>query len=531
MPSGRSFFKNLIDKLGLKKIFVAIIISVIILFPTIFATVFMIRSTKDDPTPVSDSLTVILYDSMNTEVFNEVGTTSIYGDDSLVGIFNTIKKNLYPITEIPATADRSSPLTVHMITADKTDILILYLSLMDNDSFCLLNNEAYKIPSDNCDIFLTSPYSEPLYPSSRPPALISADNDEIIPTSCNWYYKNITGKYVQSSSITLEQPEKEYRITGEFGVSFTSPPDSSSVNIFNDSNELIDSWDLNDAHSLKVDPNTPLKIKIVSEWKYSDREFYGTVEYDITVIIQNSAEFKVFSPSVAKNGLTILKGSNIAEISKLSFTSQDISPPHFSMFGETAYAVIYCPADFKGDNIHFTVAYGATLSSFDISVDHSIGLDIESINSSMNQLNIDLSPFSPKFDCDPYLFGKIVTPASNFTNTLKFGEQDGEFFSYRRVYSCSDGTGVDVCALSGGIVSHIGHSEELGRYAVVDIGLGLSVIYSNMSSADVSVGDIIAAGDVIGKTGNISRREEQGFAISLLYNGHLFDPELLYMNT
>ena len=530
MSSKRSFFKSIIDKLGLKRLFVAAIISIIILFPTIFAAIFMHRSTLESQMPTSDPLTVIMYDDNDTEVFNEIGTTSTYGDDSLVGIFNTIKKNLYPVAEIPSTADRSVPLTVHMITNDKTDVLVLYFSLEYNDSFCLLNNEAYMVSSDNCDIFFMSPYSEPLYPGSRPPTLISADNDVITPTSCNWYYKNIVEKYVTASAVTLEQPEKEYGITGEFGISFVIPPDHCSINIYS-GDEVIDSWELNDAHSLKVDSNTPFRVKIVAEWKDFNRDFYGTAEYDISVIIQNSAEFKVFSNSVSKNGLTILKGKNIADISKLSFTSSDIEPPRFSIFGETAYAIIYCPADFEGDNIHFTVAYGATLSSFDISVNYGVGSDEENINNSIHQLNVDFSHITSKYDCHPYLFGKIVTPASNFTNTLKFGELDGALMSYRRVYSCSDGIGVDVYTLSGGIVSYVGHNEELGRYAVVDIGLGLSVIYSNMSSADVSVGDILAAGDVIGKTGSISRRDEQGFAISLLYNGHLFDPELLYINT
>ena len=123
MSSRKSFFKSIFQKLDVKKLVVAAIISIVILFPTIFATLFVIRSNQADQPTSGDSLTVVIYDSSKSELYRETGSASIYGDESLVAIFNTIRKNLSHIPQIPATADKSNPITVHMIDSSKTDIL------------------------------------------------------------------------------------------------------------------------------------------------------------------------------------------------------------------------------------------------------------------------------------------------------------------------------------------------------------------------------------------------------------------------
>lgn len=528
MPSKKSFFKNLFQRLDVKKIVVAAIISIVILFPTIFATLFVIRSNMLEEASVNDSLTVVMYDSSDSELYRETETVSTYGDDSLVAIFNTIRKNLSPISQIPQNADKSNPLSVHMIDSSKTDVLLMYFSFGENNSYCLWNDEAYELSPDSSDAFFSSPYSEILHSNARPPSLMTADGDEILPTSADWYYyKKQSSDFINASKVKLTEPLTTYHISGEFNVSFAATPNVSSVEIFN-GEELIYSGALNDAHSIKVDSNTPLRAKITAQWDKSERSFYGNVEYDVSVIIHKRAEFSVTSDVLSSNGFAILKITNVADMSKLKFSSEHISPPRFSLFGETAYAIIYRPDNFQGDNIEFTVSYGASLSTFNLSITQS---DSTEIYASMEQLGVSLSSIRASYDSPPYIFGKIITPESyGFVNTLKVGDADGEYYSYRRAYTTSGGVGIDVLALSGGTVSRIGEGEELGKYAVVDVGLGLSVIYSNLSSTDVSVGDVLATGDVIGKSGHIPRGEI-GFSLILWYNDNLFEPELLFKNT
>ena len=530
MPSKKMFFKGLFEKLDLKRLIIAAIISVVILFPTILAAAFMIKSNQMSQISHDDSLSVVMYDSAGNELYRETETISTFGEDTLVAIFNTMRKDLSLIDEIPQTADKSTLITVHMIDSSKTDVMTMYFSLEENESYCLLNNEAYIIPSDNSEIFFASPYSEVIYKNSSPPALKTADGENIIPTYANWHYKNHIGKFINASKVKLADPLATYHITGEFNVSFETSPDICSIEIF-DGEERIFSGALNDTRYLTVDSNTPLRAKIIAQWNYNNRSFYGTVEYDVYVIIHNRAVFSLSSNTVSSLGFTILKGVNIADISKLNFTSKHISPPHFSVFGETAYAIIYCPENFEGNNIEFTVSYGVSLSTFKLSVNQSNDIKSNEIDIGMGQLGLDFSDIPPKFDSPPYLFGRIISPESyGFYNTLKVGDKDGKYYSYRRVYTTPNGMGADIFALSGGMVSYIGNNEELGKYAVVDIGLGLSVIYSNLSNVDVSVGDILAAGQIIGKSGDVPRGGE-GFSLTLWYNGNLFDSELLFLNT
>lgn len=530
MPSRKSFFKNLFQKLDSKKIIVAAIVSIVILFPTIFATVFVIRSNILKEASSNDSLTVVMYDSNGSELYRETETVSTYGDASLVAIFNTTRKNLSPISQIPPLADTSNPITVHMIDSSKTDILLMYLSF-EGDSYCVWNDKAYKVSPDSNDAFFSSPYSESLFSNSRPPSLMTADGDEILPTSADWYYcKKVSLGFIKASKVTLTAPLTTYHITGEFNVSFATAPNASSVEIFN-GEELIYSGPLNEAHSIKVDSTTPLRVTISAQWDDPELSFHGTAEYDVSVIIHKRAEFSVTSDTLSSNDFTILKIINVADMSKLKFSSVHISPPRFSLFGENAYAILFRPDNFEGDNIEFTVSYGASLSTFNLSVLQSDNTQNDKIYESMESLGVSFSNISASFSSPPYIFGRIITPESyGFTNTLKVGDADGEYYSYRRVYTTQGGVGTDVLSLSGGVVSQIGEGEELGKYAVVDIGLGLSVIYSNLSSTDVFVGDVLATGDVIGKSGHIPRGEN-GFSLTLWYNGNLFDSELLFINS
>ena len=105
-----------------------------------------------------------------------------------------------------------------------------------------------------------------------------------------------------------------------------------------------------------------------------------------------------------------------------------------------------------------------------------------------------------------------------------FGKNES---AYKNVYKLIDNTGVSIGAVCGGKISATGTSSAFGNYAIVDVGLGLSLVYSNLSSLDVSDGDFIAAGDVIGKSGHISS-DSEGFSLTLVFDGIILDPNVLF---
>ena len=108
-----------------------------------------------------------------------------------------------------------------------------------------------------------------------------------------------------------------------------------------------------------------------------------------------------------------------------------------------------------------------------------------------------------------------------------FDEADGEYYTYKNKYECSDGARISVSAVSGGRVSFVGSSASLGNFAVVDVGLGLSLIYSDFSCVDVSVGELVAVGDSLGKTGTLANNSS-GFSLMLVFDGQILNPSILF---
>ena len=79
-------------------------------------------------------------------------------------------------------------------------------------------------------------------------------------------------------------------------------------------------------------------------------------------------------------------------------------------------------------------------------------------------------------------------------------------------------------SLAAGRVMQVGHSELLGNYVIVDHGLGLSTWYCGLSDTNVSLGDFIKKGDILGKAGSSSALCNNGVNIICSVGEVLIDP-------
>ena len=61
--------------------------------------------------------------------------------------------------------------------------------------------------------------------------------------------------------------------------------------------------------------------------------------------------------------------------------------------------------------------------------------------------------------------------------------------------------GLDVPAISAGKVVYTGYDELLGKFVVVDHGLGLKTWYCHLGDIVTTTGVMVAKGDTVGKTG------------------------------
>ena len=85
--------------------------------------------------------------------------------------------------------------------------------------------------------------------------------------------------------------------------------------------------------------------------------------------------------------------------------------------------------------------------------------------------------------------------------------------------------GESVSTIQNGVVSLVGESDNLGRFVVIDHGCGLRTWYTNLSFTEVEQGDILLAGQSVGKTGTVNQKE--GFRLYCTAFDTLIDPTIL----
>ena len=525
-PMGNPF-KALYKRFGLRKLILIVVAVFVILLPSILAAYLIINSEIND-TVSSNELTVVMYSSDNEELFRETENEDIDEEESLVDIFSIMQENLIEIDSIPTDVSTSNPIHIEMISGDVTDRLTYYFLTTREKNYCLWNDKAYEVFPRDSKRFFTSRYAELLYKSATPPQLITVDGEPIIPHSAKWYFRNVDEKYVEASGISFSDRLISYDITGGLSLTFSSLPDSCTVSVY-EAGQQIFIGSLDEAQKIILHSDIPLSVNISAVWNYDgDQDYYGNVIYDFNVIIHSRAEFSVSSDTIQKNGFTVFKATNIIDLSRLSFSCDELSfIPKFHAIGTTVYAVIPYTESNDDQTLEFTATYGASSQSFSIAI---IGKELPS------NADIVLSAKSsgaipnttPDYHSPIFLFGDRVSPTSNeFSIHNRYGDLVNEKYTYCNTYKYSGVNSALVSAVCGGKVTEVGSSHSLGNYAVVDIGLGLSLVYSDMSVTDDSVGDLLSVGDPLGKVGVISENTS-GFSLMLIFDGAVLDPNVLF---
>ena len=81
-----------------------------------------------------------------------------------------------------------------------------------------------------------------------------------------------------------------------------------------------------------------------------------------------------------------------------------------------------------------------------------------------------------------------------------------------------------VPAANGGVIALARYLGIYGNTVVIDHGYGLMTLYSHLSSIDVAVGDRVAKGDVVGRTGETGLAAGDHLHFTTLINGVAVDP-------
>ncbi len=127
--------------------------------------------------------------------------------------------------------------------------------------------------------------------------------------------------------------------------------------------------------------------------------------------------------------------------------------------------------------------------------------------------------------------------AENFVRPVEGGEISGVFGSRRILNEVpkKPHNGLDIAVPSGtpvksmtsGTIVLTGHYYYNGKFVLIDHGLGLSSIYIHLDSIAVEIGQIVEAGEMIGKVGSTGRSTGPHLHWGVSYFEKRIDPALL----
>ena len=510
-----------------KKLIPYALLFAVIILPTVLAVIY--ASYVGDGTVNSANInSVILSDTNGDPLFSEEKSRNS-SHDSLIGIFNSIYENMSPTAKNIDT-DTMASIVAEITEKSHKTTLNCYFSLPDGTGYAIDDNgTVYSISNKDALKFLTSPYAESIYEASTPPSMLTADGDTVLPSNIRWKYRNIDGELLAAERHRQTSDSDTYSVAESISLSFSTPPDKLTASVFNEGQEMF-SGNLSQLAYLTLDNVSKVRVTCTAIWnERSDRDFSGKLTYDFTVTVHTRAEFSIDRSTLSAGEFALLKVDHVSNPSRISFHSEDTEfSPTFHFIDTTAYAVIPYTALGELPNISFTVSYGVSKKDFVLESQ----IDDTDLNNSLtrflssNGVNITIkSTASSKM-----FFSALGSlPSSDlFQNTMGFSDSTGgATVSYYSEYASTNGHGASCTAIISGKVVATGANDLLGSYAVVDVGFGLRVWYCKLSVVDVSVGEYVTVGDVIGKCGTLSKEASCGFRLMMSYGNTLLCPEFI----
>ncbi|MBQ7153265.1 MAG: M23 family metallopeptidase [Clostridia bacterium] len=403
-----------------------------------------------------------------------------------------------------------------------------------NDSYiCYYSDETgrlFRVSDTNVSALLNSGYLAELYPGSVPPVLLTADGSVILPSNGTWAYRNQAGSY---EFVTLSFKEKNSQIFEQAGMisfNFSIEPVATSVNIYDEEEELIYYGTVAGLNEETLLETERLRVELSAQWGSTGDASVGQIEYSFYLNYLAPAQFEISSLSVEAGGLLAVRGTNIMTPSRVSFTSSPDITTTPVFYEDTSGTICLVPFSRKLEpgNYSLTFTYGGSSATYDVQVTESSSADrimnytqaqTEALSgdSILSELNTLLGQTTLVQSSGRTFLASMADPAesSAFSLVYEFGDRltsgDFSFTSLGSFYSSSSGTPVK--AVGGGAVQAIGYNSYLGNYIVIDHGCGLRTWYAHMNSAGVTIGQTVLEGQIIGSAGASGITDRYGFLL------------------
>ncbi|MBR6709456.1 MAG: M23 family metallopeptidase [Clostridia bacterium] len=533
--------------MNMKKIIVSILCVAALFIPTYLAIASYVIN-RDAPINTQGVDRIEIADP-DGEIFKVAAAET--GND-MISLFNEINETGTKRDELPAQLVGKPFYKVTYITGKKTVDYKYYFSTDTQNCYYMDDMGAtYHIQAEHAAKFISTPYAASLYEEAKAPVLNTLDGSAILPSAIVWNYRTADGNFHSRTGLVTDTTVPTYDMDGGIAFDFDVKPDILTVKAY-DGETLVYDGNYESLSNLDVSESKLLAFQLDASWyEDSTRGYHGTASYQFKANVVAPAEFYLGRSEVEPGEFVVLSGINVADISKISFSSEPSInyTPTFFADGKYVHALIPISYDLEETDAYtFTVSYGITKQTINLTVkDKIFGLHNYDISkaiidscrtaATLSAYEAIAAPLNQSADPTRYFDGKfldysesptkwiIVTGIGRFRTLTATGE------TYRHTgVDFYAQAGVDVPAVNNGRVVYVGATSLTGKLVVIEHGYGLKSWYGHLSETTVSVGDTVTTGQTIGKTGNTGFINFNGVHMGLTVYGVPVSPYPLWAN-
>lgn len=557
------FFGDLSKRLKAKRfsgraVAVSVLCIALVLVPTLLA-IWQAYHTKDTDFLSTDEINIVLSDEEGNLIKSGSALESNLSTSSFVNMFYSILSKKTAADGSPAELCEPN-YRLGITYKDSSENYICYFT--DDAALSYMSDESgnfYLVEPISYGAFLASDLSEPAYASSVPPTLTINRRDTITPSEVIWEYKKADGSFtgaVNSFSVTDEK--LSYDFASRIQLNFDTPPDLCSITVNNGEGNEVYSGDLAGISNISVGIGESLSFKVNAIWERKDNiDFYGEASYEFDIVCKGGATFSIDRQIVVPGDFITIYASNVTEGSSISYspiipefgegvennvfnadvaknslsvlTSADAAldflrnfKPEF-VYASEAYRLILLPIPYGTPSGEFTFTISSGVSSQDFkvtvsprpagqvistdktesSISNAVSSDsLQKVDTLLSQISADCYTYPIFNDEFSTSVGKGYSLKYSYGDTFSVNEKPIEdFFALGNAYYTYAAGGAAVTAVNVGRVIYTGYTPCLGNFAVIDHGMGIATWYCYLDDFDVSVGDTVARGQAVGKSG------------------------------
>lgn len=414
--------------------------------------------------------------------------------------------------------------------------------------------------------FLTSKYSEAVYPEAMPPSLLTSETDTIIPASADWNYSLNNGSVAKSKSFKSTEEILTYYITGAIAFDFSRKPSKCNFEVKRSNGNIIFSGSPEKLHTLTANDGEELWITAEAEWeKDNNYSSYGKQTYEFKIICTEPSSFILNTTTVSGGDFVFMTVTDVYSLESIIYNINDTSAlkrsnfdkesreaiealynykPQFFMDGKNAYAFLPIPRNIPNTEFRFSLSCGISKEDFLLSITPALpsrvtlpnedqSLDIAMTDEQKSEFSSILRSLEKKGEPAVCFREGFISPTQyGFEKSIDFNsnivQSNSSLLFLANSYTTTEIGGASVKSGTVGRVFASGYSSLLGNYVIIDHGIGLCTWYCGLSDISVEIGDVVKKGDAIGKSGSSSALCNNGVNILCSINGYLIDPDRVF---